>query len=172
MIHLKLTKYTNTPGTFEAEWYTTEVTPAVGVEGEEGYQPESIKDTTLRVIAYSGDQIDLFRADVAQYGGEIDEALLAEVQAEWVPPPPPPVMIPQSITMRQARLALLGASLLDDVDAAIAAIPDPVQRKAAEIEWEYATVIERNSSLVTVLSAQLGLDAATMDNLFLAGGTL
>ncbi len=82
----------------------------------------------------------------------------------------PPV--PQSVTMRQARLALLGIGLLDDVDAAIAAIPDPVQRKAAEIEWEYATVIDRNSSLVTVLSAQLGLDAATLDNLFLAGGTL
>ena len=82
----------------------------------------------------------------------------------------PPV--PQSVTMRQARLALLGIGLLDDVYAAIAAIPDPVQRKAAEIEWEYATVIERNSSLVTVLSAQLGLDAATLDNLFLAGGTL
>ena len=82
----------------------------------------------------------------------------------------PPV--PQSVTMRQARLALLGIGLLDDVDAAIAAIPDPVQRKAAQIEWEYATVIERNSSLVTVLSAQLGLDAATLDSLFLAGSTL
>ena len=52
------------------------------------------------------------------------------------------------------------------------AIPDPARRTAAQIEWEYATVIERNSSLVTVLSAQLGLDAATLDNLFLAGGTL
>lgn len=117
-MNLKLTKYTNTPGTFEAEWLDD--------------------DKTVRVIAYRGDQIDLFRADVAQYGGEIDEALLAEVQAEWVPPPPPPVVIPQSVTMRQARLALLGAGLLDDVNSAIAAIPDPVQRKAAEIEWEYA----------------------------------
>lgn len=94
---LKLTKYTNTPGTFEAEWFNREVTPAVGTEGEEGYQPESTNDTTLRVIAYSGDQIDLFRADVAQYGGEIDEALLADVQAAWVesyvPPAPEPLTV-------------------------------------------------------------------------------
>ena len=82
----------------------------------------------------------------------------------------PPV--PQSVTMRQARLALLRAGLLDQVDTAIAAIPDPAQRRAAEIEWEYATVIERNSSLVAALSAQLGLDAATLDSLFLVGGTL
>lgn len=84
---LKLTKYTNVLGTFEAEWFTREVIPAIGTEGEEGYHPETTKDTTVRVIAYSGDQVALFRADVAEYGGEIDEALLAEIQAEWVPPP-------------------------------------------------------------------------------------
>ena len=82
----------------------------------------------------------------------------------------PPV--PQSVTMRQARLALLGIGLLDDVGAAIAAIPDPAQRKAAEIEWEYATVIERNSSLVTSLAAGLGLTAADIDALFEAASRI
>lgn len=84
----------------------------------------------------------------------------------------PRVIVPTSVTPRQARLALLQIGKLDAVSAALAAIPDPAQRTAAQIEWEYATVIERNSSLVTVLSAQLGLDAATLDNLFLAGSTL
>lgn len=149
---LRLTKYTNTPGTFEAEW--------VG------------EDKTLRVIAYSADQIDLFRADVAQYGGEVDESLLAEVQAEWVPPPPPPVVIPQSVTMRQARLALLGAGLLDDVDAAIAAITDPAQRKAAQIEWEYAQTVDRNSPFTQQLAAGLGLTAEQLDALFTQAAAL
>ena len=97
---------------------------------------------------------------------------IPQPEPEPEPPPPPPVVIPQSVTMRQARLALLGVGLLDDVDAAIAAIPDPVQRKAAEIEWEYATVIERNSPLVQSLAAGLGLTAADIDDLLTLAATL
>ena len=82
------------------------------------------------------------------------------------PPPPPPVVIPQSVTMRQARLALLRAGLLDDVDAAIAAIPDPVQRKAAEIEWEYAQTVDRNSPFTQQMAAGLNLTAEQLDALF------
>ena len=47
--------------------------------------------------------------------------------------------------MRQARLALLQAGLLDQVETALASIPDEVQRKAAQIEWEYATTVDRGS---------------------------
>ena len=79
-------------------------------------------------------------------------------------------MIPQSVTMRQARLALLGAGLLDDVDTAIAAIPDPVQRKAAQIEWEYANTVERQSAFVQQLAAGLGMTDAQLDDLFIAAG--
>ena len=90
------------------------------------------------------------------------------------PEPADPIVpvVPQSVTMRQARLALLRAGLLDDVDAAIAAIPDPAQRKAAQIEWEYATVIERNSPLVQSLAAGLGLTAADIDDLLTLAATL
>ena len=77
-----------------------------------------------------------------------------------------------TVTMRQARLALLGAGLLTHVDAAIAAIPDPVQRTAAQIEWEYATVIERNSLLVQSLAAGLGLTAPAIDALFEAASRI
>ena len=82
----------------------------------------------------------------------------------------PPV--PQSVTMRQARLALLGAGLLDSVDAAIAAIPDPVQRKAAEIEWEYAQTVDRNSPFTQQLAAGLGLTDAQLDALFTTAASL
>ena len=37
----------------------------------------------------------------------------------------------------------------------------------AQIALMVEEEVERNSSLVTVLSAQLGLDAATLDNLFI-----
>ena len=82
------------------------------------------------------------------------------------PADPPPVPVITSVTMRQARLALLRAGLLDDVDAAIAAIPDPVQRKAAEIEWEYAQTVDRNSPFTQQMAAGLTLTAEQLDALF------
>ncbi len=91
------------------------------------------------------------------------------IDGQVVLPPPTPVT---AVTMRQARLALLGAGLLDDVDAAIASIPDPVQRKAAQIEWEYATIVERNSALIQQLAPALGLTEAQMDELFATAARL
>ena len=101
-----------------------------------------------------------------------DYAAYQQWLAEGNTPVPADPIVPQSVTVRQARLALLGIGLLDDVHAAIAAIPDPAQRKAAEIEWEYATVIERNSPLVTSLAAGLGLTAADIDALFEAASRI
>ena len=86
--------------------------------------------------------------------------------AEYVAPSPVPPTVPASVTMRQARLALLGAGLLDDVGAAIAAIPDPVQRKAAEIEWEYAQTVDRNSPFTQQMAAGLNLTAEQLNALF------
>ena len=73
---------------------------------------------------------------------------------------------PQSVTMRQARLALLGAGALAGVAAAIAAIEDETQRAAAQIEWDYAHEVRRDSALVSLMGAGLGLDEAQVDALF------
>lgn len=82
-------------------------------------------------------------------------------QLQALPPPPTPTRV----TMRQARLALLGAGLLPQVDAAVAAIPDAAG-DAARIEWEYALSVERDSPLVSSLSEVLGLTSEQLDNLF------
>jgi uncharacterized protein YbdZ (MbtH family) len=74
-------------------------------------------------------------------------------------------MKPKEVTMRQARLALLQAGLLDRVTATIAGMPSP-QKQAAEIEWEYSNSLKRSQPLVTQLGAALGLDAAALDLLF------
>jgi len=84
----------------------------------------------------------------------------------------PRVIVPTSVTPRQARLALLQIGKLDAVSAALTAIPDPARRTAAQIEWEYAAVIERNSPLVTSLAAGLGLTAAGIDALFEAASRI
>jgi hypothetical protein len=80
--------------------------------------------------------------------------------------------VPQMVTMRQGRLALLGAGLLDQVDAALAAIPDATQRRAAQIEWEYAQTIDRPSAWVANLSAALSLTDEQLDALFVAAAAL
>ena len=76
----------------------------------------------------------------------------------------PPV--PQSVTMRQARLALLQIGKLDAVSAALAAIPDPARRTAAQIEWEYAQTVQRDSMLAGQIAAAVGLTSGKLDELF------
>lgn len=65
-----------------------------------------------------------------------------------------------SITMRQARLYLLGAGLLNQVDSIVS------QNEAWKIEWEYATDVVKNSPLVVALSNQLGLSSEAIDVMF------
>lgn len=84
-------------------------------------------------------------------------------------PTSPPA--PQRVTMRQARLALLAAGLLDDVAAAIATLPSP-QKEAAQIEWEYSQEVQRHNGVLLQLAPALGLDDAAIDALFAAAAGL
>ena len=86
-------------------------------------------------------------------------------------PTPSVVQVPAAVTMRQARLALLGAGLLDDIDAAINALPSP-QKEAARIEWEYSAEVQRHNGFVSVLAQLLGLTDAQTDALFLTAAGL
>ncbi len=80
--------------------------------------------------------------------------------------------VPAVVTMRQARLALLGADgLLSQVDAAIAAMPEP-ERSAAVIFWEYSTTVERDNAFVRQLSTGLQLTSQQVDALFVAAARL
>lgn len=83
----------------------------------------------------------------------------------------PPTPVPTAVTMRQARLALLGAGLLDDVEAAINALPSP-QKEAAKIEWEYSQEVQRHNGFVSVLAPLLELSDAQLDAMFLQAATL
>ena len=74
--------------------------------------------------------------------------------------------IPSVVTMRQGRLALLHFGLLDAVDAAIAGMTNEAEKRAAQIEWEYAQEIDRNSPWVQNLSGALGLSESQLDELF------
>ena len=53
--------------------------------------------------------------------------------------------------MRQARLALLGAGKLAEVNTAIAAMPGAAG-EAARIEWEYSGEVHRDKALIQALA--------------------
>jgi hypothetical protein len=78
-----------------------------------------------------------------------------------------PGQVPKSVSMRQARLALLGAGLLGPIDQALAALPGAAG-EAARIEWEYAATVDRDSPLISGLADALGLSAEQLDQLFIA----
>ena len=124
----------------------------------------------VKCQAYSNAQMDLLAADLGA-DAPTYQALMDEVAATYVPPPPAPPYVPQAVTMRQARLALLGAGLLSTVQAAIAALTSP-QKEAAEIEWEYAQEVQRNHGLVPAMAQALGMTESQIDDLFIAAAAL
>lgn len=96
-------------------------------------------------------------SDVAQIGWTYESG-------NFLPPAPPAPEIPSVVTMRQARLAMLAAGRLADVDAAIAALPSP-DKEAVQIEWEYAAEVRRDHAWVQQLGDALELD---LDALFVS----
>lgn len=96
------------------------------------------------------------------------EIATLEVQVVALTPAPTTVnAVPQSVTMRQARLALLQSGLLDEATAAVAGAGP-----AAQIEWEYSSDVGRNVILVQALSSALGLTDEDLDGLFVLAATL
>ncbi len=77
------------------------------------------------------------------------------------------VHVPKTVSMRQARLALLQSGLLAQVDQAIQQGGD-----ADKIAWEYATEVRRDDPLVQNLSAALSLTEAQLDALFTLAASL
>lgn len=115
-------------------------------------------------------------ADLVELGGT--DTLVgpgwAYVDDAFAPPPAPPApppTVPDRVTMRQARLALLAAGKLAAVGTAIKALPSP-QKEAAQVEWDYSATVERASPVVALLASALGLDDAALDALFTAAAAL
>jgi hypothetical protein len=84
----------------------------------------------------------------------------------FVPYVPQP-LIPSTVSMRQARIALLQSNLLDTVNAAI-----NQGGEADKIKWEYATEVNRSDSLVQNMAIALQLSESDLDNLFILAATL
>jgi hypothetical protein len=86
--------------------------------------------------------------------------------------PEPVVVVPRSVSRRQARLALLDAGLLASVQPAIDAVQDATQRAKMQIDWDDSQEFQRDHPTLLALGSALGLDSAGIDALFSAAAAL
>ena len=93
---------------------------------------------------------------------------VAHEDGSWVLPP---ASVPQSVTMRQARQAMLYSGILTQVDALIAAMPGE-EGESARIDWNHARDVKRDWPLIAVLGPQLGLTEQQIDDLFIYAATV
>ncbi|MBY0237862.1 MAG: hypothetical protein K2X55_00960, partial [Burkholderiaceae bacterium] len=126
--------------------------PATGVltggyTGQEPVEGESF----IEVPAEQRATWTAYRANEARDG--------LDLLPPFVPTEPPVPAVPNSVTRRQARQALLLAGLLDDVQTAIDGIADETQRRLAQIEWEDSLEFKRDRPLVISIGTALGLNA-------------
>ena len=118
-----------------------------------------------RESAYPTDVPEFFGTCPDDADTQVDGVLGVYLQADWETMRDDEMRarnpVPQQVTMRQARLALLSAGLLDDVEMVIAAAG-----RAAQLEWEYAAVVDRSNLAVAIVQQQKALTDAQIDDLF------
>lgn len=102
------------------------------------------------------------------------QAYEAWLSAGNTPEPAPVVQpgVPKVVTRRQARQALLLAGRLQDVQPAIDAIADPVQRGMVQIEWDDSQEFQRTRPTLIALATAIGMTAQDLDALFMQAAQL
>ena len=87
---------------------------------------------------------------------------------EPLPYVPPPPAIPQQVPMWAVRTVLQNDGLFDQAQALINETSD----KALKNVWEYGNFADRNSRAISVLSIELGLTEAQVDQMFIDANNL
>ena len=133
----------------------------------------------MRFVFPDGQTVLLDRAfsrDGIQYPSEWLRQMSPADRAAWglveapepvAPVTPAPPVVPAAVSPRQARIALLQAGLLDQVEAAVKA-----GTKQAQIEWEFGLEIRRDHAWLAAVAGQLGLSSAQVDDLFRAAAAI
>lgn len=75
--------------------------------------------------------------------------------------------VPQTVTMRQARLALHEAGLLSTIESVMGQADEK-----AQIEWEYAAEVHRNSPMIAGVQFATGMTDEEVNSLFFAASVL
>lgn len=124
----------------------------------------------MAIYAFKDDRDGYYQVDILE-GETFPEWTSKLTPCEAQVAAPHTAQVPASVTMRQARLALLQAGLLTQVNTAIAGMPGAAG-DAARIAWEFAGDVQRSDALLAQLTGALGFSDAQLDDLFRLAATL
>jgi hypothetical protein len=133
-----------------------EIPPVNDSATNNGPKPDLTPEELARVEAIYTDDIALF--------GSITEA--GQV---WTAPviEPEPEPVPQQVTPRQIRLALIDRGIMpEQITQMLSGIEDEVLRAKSLAEWEFASVVKRNHPLIAQLAGALEFGAEDVDDVF------
>ena len=123
------------------------------------------KDVVIKCHSYADVQMQMFRDDVAELGGDITEyeELIASVEANIKPVEPEPVPVPQVVSKAQGLLELYARGLLEQIETYMltASVPEM-------IAWKNIQQFEYDSPMLNGLLGQFGLTQGDKDQLFIA----
>lgn len=82
------------------------------------------------------------------------------------------VVVPDRITLRQAREQLIIDGLFSSVETAIESIQDATQKAITRNYWEYSQDFTRDNPILIALATSLGLTDTQLDTLFINASKL
>jgi len=85
--------------------------------------------------------------------------------------PVSPARVPREIELWQAKAVMFAMGLISQVEASIAAMPEP-QRTVAQCAWSGNARLARRGPTVTALAPALGLTDAQLDSMFIQASEL
>jgi len=130
--------------------------------------PGGIQETVVKCHSYADVQMSLFRADVAQFGGNIAdyESLIKQVESGIKPPEPAPVDPDPVVDDLQIRLALNELGWRVAVEAAVSAADQDTKDW-----WARAKRFFRQNPLVLGVAAAIGKTSSDLDTLWALAAT-
>ncbi len=81
-------------------------------------------------------------------------------------------LVPRSVSKRQGRQQMILMGIIEQVQTAIDAIPDPVQKALVQSFWDDSSQYERNHPQMIQLAQAVGLTEEQLDQAFIAAANL
>jgi len=116
--------------------------------------------------AAAGDAMEDHANRVLQLLGS-DPASTLQAMIDGTDLPPVPPRVPREIPNWRCKAVLIQMGMIDQVEAIMAALPEP-DRTIAQLAWRGDGKVARRSKTVSGLSSALGLTDAQVDAMFVA----